>query len=427
MNSFSVQDPSFIEQLLSNDIIQQQRNRLSDSTPTISFQLPLDSNMRETLRSIFPECIIPESVPMRWIINDTQPHIDSSLFHSSFEKSYLLYLTDSAGLFHIGEESFPINRGTGFSFPHGVSHYTTGTASEPRLLLGPMNEFGVQVGRSTLAYFTQDQTTVVAYNAVDSTGTLVSVDFINANQGGTLGNLTVETTPVIIPSGQVQTGWYVFTVYGAGNPYTVGQILGITETYSIPDPNSQSIYISPLFGDAVCFNHGTMILTKDEDGKEAYREIQDLRPNDLIKTHKHGYIPIDAIGSREIHNPGNSERTKNRLYRLSKDKYPDLFQDLYMTGCHSILVDNLSEKQRKETIQDLNNIFITDDKYRLMTYLDDKSEPWSKDGVFTIYHIALEHDDPYMNYGIYANGLLVESTSKRMLKKLSGMKLIVDQ
>jgi len=29
-----------------------------------------------------------------------------------------------------------------------------------------------------------------------------------------------------------------------------------------------------------------------------------------------------------------------------------------------------------------------------------------------------------MNYGIYANGLLVETTSKRMLRDLSGMDLL---
>ena len=42
-------------------------------------------------------------------------------------------------------------------------------------------------------------------------------------------------------------------------------------------------------------------------------------------------------------------------------------------------------------------------------------------GEYTIYHVALENEDNYMNYGIYANGLLVETCSKRYLKELSGM------
>ena len=40
-----------------------------------------------------------------------------------------------------------------------------------------------------------------------------------------------------------------------------------------------------------------------------------------------------------------------------------------------------------------------------------------------IYHIALEHKDNCMNYGIYANGLLVETCSNKNLK-LSNMELI---
>jgi hypothetical protein len=72
----------------------------------------------------------------------------------------------------------------------------------------------------------------------------------------------------------------------------------------------------------------------------------------------------------------------------------------------------------------LGDIFITDRKYRLMAYLDERSEPYTETGRHTIWHMALENNDYFMNYGIYANGLLVESTSKRYMKELSGLKLI---
>jgi len=36
----------------------------------------------------------------------------------------------------------------------------------------------------------------------------------------------------------------------------------------------------------------------------------------------------------------------------------------------------------------------------------------------------LEHQDNLMNYGIFANGLLVETCSERNLKELSGMELL---
>jgi hypothetical protein len=44
-----------------------------------------------------------------------------------------------------------------------------------------------------------------------------------------------------------------------------------------------------------------------------------------------------------------------------------------------------------------------------------------------IYHIALEHHDILMNYGIYANGLLVESCSERNLRELSNMRILEEE
>jgi len=60
----------------------------------------------------------------------------------------------------------------------------------------------------------------------------------------------------------------------------------------------------------------------------------------------------------------------------------------------------------------------------LIACLDGRAEPYTEEGLHTIWHLALEHDDYYMNYGCYASGLLVETTSKRMMKELSGMELV---
>ena len=67
---------------------------------------------------------------------------------------------------------------------------------------------------------------------------------------------------------------------------------------------------------------------------------------------------------------------------------------------------------------------MTDKKYRLPACADDRASIYEVEGDVTIYHIALENADYYMNYGIYANGLLVETCSKRYLKELSRMELI---
>ena len=130
------------------------------------------------------------------------------------------------------------------------------------------------------------------------------------------------------------------------------------------------------------------------------------------------------IGYREIENVICKERIKNKLYVCKQSEYPEIFEDLIITGCHAILVDDFKEGEREKTEEVLGDIFVTDNKYRLPACVDSKAKPYEKEGKFTIYHIALENNDYYMNYGIYANGLLVESTSKRYLKELSNMKLI---
>jgi hypothetical protein len=89
------------------------------------------------------------------------------------------------------------------------------------------------------------------------------------------------------------------------------------------------------------------------------------------------------------------------------------------------LVDKfVSEEQRQKAIEVNGDIYVTDRKYRLPACVDLRASVYPVPGTYTIYHLALEHSDYYMNYGIYANGLLVETCSQRYLKELSGMELI---
>ena len=169
-----------------------------------------------------------------------------------------------------------------------------------------------------------------------------------------------------------------------------------------------------------CFKKDTKILVLKE-GKPSYLPIQDLRKGDLIKTFRNDYVPIHMIGSSPFYNPGHEERIKARLYKLSVDKYPTLTKDLIMTGCHSVLVDDFLEGQREKTKDVLGTIFVTDKKYRLPCCVDERAEPYMEEGWHTIYHFALEHKDIYMNYGVFANGLLVETCSKRYMTELSNM------
>ena len=59
----------------------------------------------------------------------------------------------------------------------------------------------------------------------------------------------------------------------------------------------------------------------------------------------------------------------------------------------------------------------------LTAHVDERAEPWNSDGLYTIWHLALENSNDRMNYGIYANGgLLVETCCIYALKNKSNMK-----
>jgi len=179
---------------------------------------------------------------------------------------------------------------------------------------------------------------------------------------------------------------------------------------------NNNIYVSDiangtvtLFGGyGICFLKGTKILCED-----GFRTIESLEPGTRIRTLLHGYVPVEKISHSTIYNSGDDSRTKDRLYLCSKSVYPNLFENLVVTGAHSLLVDQLTQQQQAQTIEDLGGLYITENKYRLMAYLDDRAVAYPHEGTFDIYHICLENPDELGNYAIYANGLLVESCCKR--------------
>lgn len=87
-----------------------------------------------------------DEIPMRWIKDDTSKHIDTNNNNTSFNDTYLIYLTDNPGQLILNDRSYSISQGTGYVFSEGISHETINTSTTSRLLIGPMNEIGVMVG-----------------------------------------------------------------------------------------------------------------------------------------------------------------------------------------------------------------------------------------------------------------------------------------
>jgi hypothetical protein len=166
---------------------------------------------------------------------------------------------------------------------------------------------------------------------------------------------------------------------------------------------------------------GTKILTHN-----GYIKIEELTKNDLVKTVLHGYQRISIIGHKEMYHKACEERIANQLYTYSKNEYSEVFEELVLTGGHSILVPNfVSDDQRENVLQFLEKIYVTDKRYRLPACCDEKAAVYEKEGNYTIYHLALEHEEEMKNYGIYANGLLVESCCQYILLEESDMELSI--
>jgi hypothetical protein len=178
-----------------------------------------------------------------------------------------------------------------------------------------------------------------------------------------------------------------------------------------------------------CFLQGSKILTMNpETDDEEYVPIEKLRRGDLIKTLPHGYKAIAYIGHSVLADPVSDKDKRNRLYRFPKSKISGMTEDLYITGEHCTLHSHVTEEILFKTRDHMGDVYVTERMIRVPACLDERAEPYkgsngSKMPV-TIWHLALEHNNAYHNYGIWANGLLVESCSIEHLVNRSNMELM---
>jgi len=194
---------------------------------------------------------------------------------------------------------------------------------------------------------------------------------------------------------------------------------------------TESVSVEPI----ICFKEGTQILTLDLNTRlDTYKNIENINVGDLVSTYKHGYVPVNIIGYSNLINTSSDSRITNKLYVYKKDDHQELIEDLYMTGGHAVLLDyeNITDNQCDKMMEEMGKLYKTDDKFRLMAKLDYRCDTVDDNRQYRVWHICLDHENEWMNYGIYANGMLVESTCERhaqnfLHKKENVVELIKDQ
>jgi len=402
--------------IISQDVVVLENlGKLSDTCQKVRFSSDLPQSVRTKLDTI--GLSTSGEIPMTWINTDSSEHVDSGA--GDFKETILVYVSDAVGSLIIENDSYNIVKGRAFIFDKGLSHHTENTGSTPRLLIGPMSETGIPVGVAGIYYYATQNDQINISN-------WVYIEYSQAPNPNIISSSNTFPDNSTIPPpypGAVLLSW-------AGQTDVFGGRIDIT--YNLGDTwdnTGYNTYLYPIWSNPeriMCFGEDTKILCIDpEDNQtEKYIPVQELRNGVLVKTLSSGYQPICMIGNSKIYNPANTLRGKDRLYKCTKENYPELIDDLILTGCHSILTTFLSDEERNDTEEMVGRVFVTENRYRLMACIDQRAEPYSEEGVFTIWHFALEHEHIRANYGVFANGLLVETSSKRMMSQYSGMELI---
>jgi hypothetical protein len=223
----------------------------------------------------------------------------------------------------------------------------------------------------------------------------------------------VATTHVFVSKGSTpyyysyNNNTFVFT---NTNPSTSTEAIDVNIT-----PSNGILNIS-----VACFKKGTKILCEND----MYIPIEELKIGDLVKTYKHGYQKVIMSANSTLCD--YFQKKVNKLYTYSREKNPDLIEDLHLTGGHSLLLDTLTEEESN----DMNQInwvkedFMVEDKYKLLACFSSQLCIAAEQNV-EIYHFALEPPEnakPTYVYGVYANGILAESCSKSAMEQVSGKK-----
>ena len=186
-----------------------------------------------------------------------------------------------------------------------------------------------------------------------------------------------------------------------------------------------------IAAESICLAEGTKITIYNPDKKCLDQvNVENLKEGDEVLTYKHGLVKVFSMVEDQfmhIKNPSfihdepedlqewtRALKIKNQnLYRIPKDSVPELQDDLYLTGGHSLLQPVLSKRQKREMnkVDWPEDYYKVDGLYKLLAHMHDHAEIVTKKKC-KVYNIILEQDDltdMHKNYAIIANGVMVES------------------
>ena len=263
-------------------------------------------------------------------------------------------------------------------------------------------------------------------------GSPATISYQNANLPPIKGNTYVLKNQIglkvsdnfVVPNNVNLSTFYFTNVYlNSGlNTLTIFNITTGANIGATFEESALNIEVS-----TVCFKEGTKIMCRTPDC-DRYLPIEQLDDNVYVKTYKHGYKRVKYLLQSKLIN--TDKRSINKLYVMKKTSENKLIEDLYVTGSHALLVDKLDENTLLKMNKLLNKLDIEyerkiDDKEKLIACFDKRFKEHNELGLFNIYHLVLENDDnEYTNYGIYANGILAESTDEITLSRMKDFKLI---
>ena len=115
-----------------------------------------------------------------------------------------------------------------------------------------------------------------------------------------------------------------------------------------------------------------------------------------------------------INNPDDFSKF---MYKMEKTNENELLEDLIITGWHCILVDDLKEcKEENDTIFGKETPKI-DDKQMLLACVSKDFKKMDNKNIYTYYHFILESNNDEERFGVWANGILSETPSKKLFMR----------